>query len=357
MTGWCYTSFSVVRVGTCDGTCNADGSCTPPPEEPDDCKEGDLFPARGADSPIITGGDGSKIVSSFPPTDVCYGSCSYAGVQGETRSSGCYISSADSSQGYCNYIIKGTGQSCSAEKYQLATSGEPLNPPPDPDAPPPILCPPGWGVSGTTCHKLPSDPTDPTNPTDPTPGDGDGDGSGGGGGGGGGNDGGSGDGDSDGDGDGGDGGDDGSGGGGGSGGDSDEDGTSVGGEACDAKLSCEGDAVQCAILRQQKQLRCEAKEQADFDKKKGDIEGLFKGEEFELGTAEVHAPTFINAAARFLPSGCPTPESMSLRSNGGRTLQIKYEPLCQAATDMSWLIVAFTSLFAAVYVGRAFGGS
>ena len=42
---------------------------------------------------------------------------------------------------------------------------------------------------------------------------------------------------------------------------------------------------------------------------------------------------------------------------GGRSLQIKYEPLCQAATDMSWLIVAVTAMFCAVYVGRAFGGA
>lgn len=34
MTGWCYTSFTVVRVGTCEGTYNpANGSCTPPPSE------------------------------------------------------------------------------------------------------------------------------------------------------------------------------------------------------------------------------------------------------------------------------------------------------------------------------------
>jgi hypothetical protein len=110
-------------------------------------------------------------------------------------------------------------------------------------------------------------------------------------------------------------------------------------------------------LKQQKQMRCNAEEQADFDKKKGDIEGLFQGEQFELKEAEVNAPSFINSAARFLPSGCPSPESMNLRSSGGRTLQIKYEPLCEAATDMSWLIVAFTAMFCAVYVGRAFGGA
>ena len=247
-----------------DITCehgSADGAaCDSPPDN--DCKEGDLFPARGADSSIITAGDGSKIVVSQPPTGVCYNSCSYSGVQGETRSSGCYISGADASMGYCNYVIKGTGQSCSAEKYQLAISGTPLNPPPDPNEPPPTLCPPGWGVSGTTCYKLPpKDPTDPTDPANPGGGD-DGSGGGGGGGGGGGNDGG-GDGGSGGDGDGGTGGGDGD----GSGGDGNEPPTNGGGtddegnaadhsNDCKIAPTCDGDVFQCSILNQSWSNRC-----------------------------------------------------------------------------------------------------
>lgn len=196
---------------------------------------------------------------SQPPTGVCYNSCSYSGVQGETRSSGCYFSAADPTQGYCNYIIKGTGESCSAENYQLAQSGSPLNPPPDPDEPPPPLCPPGWSVSGTTCFKNPTDPKDPTDPTNPGGGD---DGSGGGGGGGGGNDGG-GDGGSGGDGDGGSGGGDGDGSGGDgtepptNGGGTDEEGNSADhSNDCKIAPTCDGDVFQCSILNQSWSNRC-----------------------------------------------------------------------------------------------------
>ncbi|UTW09874.1 hypothetical protein KDW96_07620 [Pseudomonas benzenivorans] len=94
----------------------------------------------------------------------------------------------------------------------------------------------------------------------------------------------------------------------------------------------------------------------DYDGKKADIEGLFQGEQFELQESEISAPSFINSATRFLPSGCPPPESITLTSNGGHTFQLKYEPICRIASDFSWLIVAFTSLFSALYVGRAFGG-
>ncbi len=133
---------------------------------------------------------------------------------------------------------------------------------------------------------------------------------------------------------------------------------SVSGESCDATVSCEGDAVQCAILRQQKEMRCEAEKQADFESNKTDIEGLFEGEKFQLDQTEIAAEGFINTAGRFLPAnGCPSPENMNLRLNGGRSFELNYEPLCQAASDLSWLIVSIASLLAALYVGRSFGGS
>ncbi|WP_255839840.1 virulence factor TspB C-terminal domain-related protein [Pseudomonas benzenivorans] len=129
-----------------------------------------------------------------------------------------------------------------------------------------------------------------------------------------------------------------------------------GGQTCEAAPTCEGDAVQCAILKQQYEARCDYEEAMDYDGKKADIEGLFQGEQFELQESEISAPSFINSATRFLPSGCPPPESITLTSNGGHTFQLKYEPICRIASDFSWLIVAFTSLFSALYVGRAFGG-
>ena len=128
--------------------------------------------------------------------------------------------------------------------------------------------------------------------------------------------------------------------------------------ACDASLSCEADAVQCAILKQQKELRCHAEEQADFEEQQSAIEGAVQGDQFELseGGSPIDVPSFINEGTRFLPSSCPAAESFSLRSQGGRTFQISYEPLCRAASDLSGLFVAVATVLAALYVGRSVGG-
>src|SRR5690606_512329 len=136
-------------------------------------------------------------------------------------------------------------------------------------------------------------------------------------------------------------------GGGGTGGDGDGEGnddeeqpeSSVGGESCDATLSCEGDAGQCAILRQQKEMRCEAVEQAGGEKTKGDSGGRCQGAHFARATAEVRALGLIKAGGRVLPAGCATPERTRLRPEGGRTLEIMCERLCQAATGRCWLII------------------
>ncbi|MDH0960743.1 virulence factor TspB C-terminal domain-related protein, partial [Pseudomonas chengduensis] len=84
-----------------------------------------------------------------------------------------------------------------------------------------------------------------------------------------------------------------------------------------------------------------------------DIEGLFQGENFTLPEAEVSAPSIIGGATRFLPAGCPAPERAQL---SGGSLSFSYQPLCTIAVDLSWIIVAVASIWAAAYVGRAFGG-
>lgn len=129
-----------------------------------------------------------------------------------------------------------------------------------------------------------------------------------------------------------------------------------GGETCEVPPSCEGDAVQCAILKQQFEARCDFEEAGDFEGSKTDIEGLFDGEQFELETADIQTPSFINSGARFLPASCPPPQQISLTSNGGHTYSLKFDPLCSFASDFSYLIMAMMSIWCAVYVGRAFGG-
>lgn len=212
----------------------ADGACKPPPEE---CKEGELFPAKGPDSPVVTSGGRNYVGDGGAPT-ACYQSCQYGG---SPSPASCYLVKGSTTTGFCNYILKGTGQSCGADSYTFAQTGDSLNPPDtpntDPSDPNDPGCPPGWSWSGTTCVKTPTDPANPTDPTTPG-GDGDGgDGNGNGGGdnNGGGNDGGTGNGGD------GSGGGDGNGGGDGSG-DGDGDGSGTGGDGngtCDpAKENC-----------------------------------------------------------------------------------------------------------------------
>ncbi|HHK2371246.1 TPA: attachment protein, partial [Pseudomonas aeruginosa] len=168
----------------------ADGACKPPPEE---CKEGELFPAKGPDSPVVTSG-GRNYVGDGGAPSACYQSCEYGG---NPSPASCYLVKGSTATGFCNYILKGTGQSCGADSYTFAQTGDSLNPPDtpntDPSDPNDPGCPPGWSWSGTTCVKTPTDPTDPTDPTTPGgDGDGGGDGNGGGNNNGGGNDGGTG---------------------------------------------------------------------------------------------------------------------------------------------------------------------
>ncbi|MCZ4321851.1 virulence factor TspB C-terminal domain-related protein, partial [Pseudomonas anguilliseptica] len=135
----------------------------------------------------------------------------------------------------------------------------------------------------------------------------------------------------------------------------------TGGQTCEAAPACEGDAVQCAILKQQYEARCDFEEANDFDSNKTDIEGLFdgQGDKFKLdeGAADIDAPSFINQGTRFLPSSCPAAESFSLTTAGGRSFSLSYEPLCRAASDLSGLFVAVATILAALYVGRSVGGN
>lgn len=127
--------------------------------------------------------------------------------------------------------------------------------------------------------------------------------------------------------------------------------------SCDVALACEGDPIDCAILAKQKEQLCHAEEQSDFEGKRSDIAALFEGDQFELDTSDIQAPSFINQGTRFLPaSGCPAPQTLSLTSNGGHTFQLSYDPICSFASDFSFLIVTMMGIWCAVYVGRAFGG-
>ncbi|HHF0384452.1 TPA: attachment protein, partial [Pseudomonas aeruginosa] len=100
-------SWKLFRKG--DQCANADdaynastGICEPPPKE---CKEGELFPAKGPDSPVVTSGGRNYVGDGGAPT-ACYQSCEYGG---NPSPASCYLVKGSTTTGFCNYILKGTG--------------------------------------------------------------------------------------------------------------------------------------------------------------------------------------------------------------------------------------------------------
>lgn len=313
------------------------GECEPPPP-PEDCLSGGpgIFSKTGN----IVESDGKKIVAVQGGGTACYGQCNHTLNQFPAS---CYATAEGASTGFCNYIGTPDGTTCTATDAPLGSTGAPLNPPDTPDVPPSDPndpgCPAGYGWSGTTCSKLPPPDGGDTGGGD-TGGD-TGGGDTGGGDTGGGEIG------------------DGTGGGTGSGGGTGEEGedpvSSVGGEACTATVTCEGDAIQCAILRQQKAQKCFAEEDRDWSKAKPIIESEVAGAAYQLKDATVNVSSGFSTGTRFLPSGCPAPKSMHI-STIGRTITLSWQPLCDFAGAISYIVVAMASLFFVVYVGRSFGG-
>ncbi len=277
---------------------------------------------------------------------MCSGSCQYSLAQSTSVQCGS-LKYGDPLIQYCLFKYSGTGQSCqSGDPAQNNGSTAPV-PPTDPNDPtdPANNCGPTHVWSGTTCvPKLDPDPADPTDPgtggTDP--------GTGGGGPGTGGGDPGTG------------GGDPGTGGGdpgtgGGDPGDDgpDEEGDPVKGETCDLDLTCEGDAIQCAMLREQKTDRCNWELN---QKNMKQIVDSFTGDKYELGESTTDIGLSFNSALsspRFLPSGCPAPQRITIQ---GRSYSLTWAYVCDFASGLSYVIVALAGLFFVVYVGRGFGG-
>ena len=101
-------------------------------------------------------------------------------------------------------------------------------------------------------------------------------------------------------------------------------------------------------------MRCHAEEQADYESKKTDIDSLFQGDKFEIEEQNVDVPSFVDRATTFLPRTCPADQRISVSSG---SISMSYEPLCVLAEGFSWIFVAFTAVFCAIYVGAAFGGN
>lgn len=124
--------------------------------------------------------------------------------------------------------------------------------------------------------------------------------------------------------------------------------------SCDAEVACSGDAIDCAVLQEQKAQRCLAEENSDYPKYKSEVDSQLTDEKYQLEKETVQVPGLLEGSTRFLPSGCPAPKSVSLSS--GKSISIEFDLFCRFASGIAPVIVALALLFGALYVGRSFGG-
>lgn len=127
----------------------------------------------------------------------------------------------------------------------------------------------------------------------------------------------------------------------------------VAGEGCSAALSCAGDAIDCAVLRQAKDMRCSL----DWPSQSSSVQAEAAKSEYQLQKSEIDAASLFSgpSAARWLPSYCPTDRTLYLET-ANASVTFSWSFICQYSTALSFLCVGLASLFFAVYVGRAFGG-
>lgn len=279
------------------------------------------------------------------------------GCEATTGSFQCDAASDGSDYGYCKGVATYTGLNATAGDANVGATTMGTDPNKDSNT----NCGTGYTWSGSTCVKNPETTPDPGTGGGTGGGEGTGDGTGTGGStGGGSSGGGSTGGGTGGDGTGGTGTGDGTGTGTTPGGDDDKDDdtpdkSTVAGEACTASLACSGDAIQCAILRQAREQKCQTAEWNDYSKAKDTINSAVAGKEYQLGESKTDISTGFDTGTRFLSASCPAPKSWHSDSFG-RTFQISYQPACDYASAISALVLAMASLFFIVYVGRGFGG-
>jgi hypothetical protein len=126
---------------------------------------------------------------------------------------------------------------------------------------------------------------------------------------------------------------------------------SVAGIDCEAALACTGDAIGCALLRTQKEQHCAAEIAGDYTANASNIDTLFAGPEFEEPEESiVDLSAIFNTGTRFLPSACPADMAIPI-GTFGRSITLRWGPMCTLAEVMSYIIVAMAGLFFVRYVG------
>lgn len=334
------------------------GICEEPPE---DCSESQGQPAWHLSPTGKTRTDPAGAWPAGPasPTQLtmCSGACRYSYHNDGTDVNCGTVKGGDPLVQFCLFQYKGTGEACNGDPNQYMGTIPPV-PPTDPNDPtdPANNCGPGRVWSGTTCVPVidPDDPCQQNPNAEGCSGGGDpGGGDPGGGDPGGGDPG---------------GGDPGGGdpctanptaegcpGGGGGGGDpdpGDDEEDVLDGLTCDVPLECTGDAVQCAILDEQKRQNCEMEFTEEIQDRIADD---VAGDRYKLQEQTVDLSSLFNeglSAGRWLPSSCPANETLSLSH---RSYTWSWEPQCEFAYSIAPLIVIGASIFFVIYVGRAFG--
>ncbi|UUC47478.1 hypothetical protein NOX82_16415 [Pseudomonas citronellolis] len=133
---------------------------------------------------------------------------------------------------------------------------------------------------------------------------------------------------------------------------------------CKVSLSCSGDAIQCAILRQEKQQKCADEDFRTIDDKKvsdtqAGIESAFSGDEYspikptQDGIFDLSST--IDTSHRF-SSACPVVPDISFEWLDGATHTVAISELinqlCQVLTWIGYFVVAFAWRAAAEIVAK-----
>lgn len=137
-----------------------------------------------------------------------------------------------------------------------------------------------------------------------------------------------------------------------------DDDSKASGLSCDEPLACDGDAIQCAQLEKQKEIKCAQEELYNYDKYEKDINAVLDGQPSEFEEEEVDLRSevgFGSANSRWLPAGsCPPPLTITATlSGGGVPIKIDFAGLCAMAEAVAGVIVGLASLLGLKIVAGA----
>ena len=118
------------------------------------------------------------------------------------------------------------------------------------------------------------------------------------------------------------------------------------GLACGAALACSGDAIQCAILAQDKKTACAISDLTNVDQ--AALTSMVSGDKFEL-EEKTFELTSIFEGTRFLPSQCPVSEALDLSFG---SVSFSYAPMCDFAEWISPIVVLCATFMGMLIIFR-----